>query len=331
MLDLKSLITLSILLFSYPPSFASASPEPQWWAGGNPNGNGQQQGQPAGGWSQAQPQQGAQWGRPNQAPQAQQGPQLGRPDQTNNPNQNNAPYEQVPRPANPGYPQQNAQPGNNPYQNAQVPQPTPATPPQPTTPRDQDPPDNDGPSGPRWTPPPSWGPRTIPFGPKPPQDPPTTTPPPPLPVPVPNQPNQPPKPKPAGTRPDYCTNPDLICTTANNEHKEPIPYAVTCGKSRFNQFDVSNALSTGCYWFKKNSTISGTEFPKVFDNSKGRFDFGKLKGPFFEFPLIDSAAYVSGPPGDHRVIFSTPDCFLAGEITSEGQSKGVYTECTEEF
>lgn len=53
-------------------------------------------------------------------------------------------------------------------------------------------------------------------------------------------------------------------------------------------------MNTGCYWWKKNAKISGTEFPKQFSNDRGRFDFGTIKGPFFEFPLIDSAAYVSG-------------------------------------
>lgn len=53
-------------------------------------------------------------------------------------------------------------------------------------------------------------------------------------------------------------------------------------------------MNTGCYWWKKNAKIAGTEFPKLFDNSRGRFDFGSIKGTFYEFPLIDSAAYVSG-------------------------------------
>jgi hypothetical protein len=84
----------------------------------------------------------------------------------------------------------------------------------------------------------------------------------------------------------------LICTTTIDEPKEPVPYAVTCGKTRFNEYDVTNALNTGCYYWKKNSKIAGTEFPKLFNNN--RFDFGEIKGPFYEFPLIDSAAYVSG-------------------------------------
>jgi hypothetical protein len=71
---------------------------------------------------------------------------------------------------------------------------------------------------------------------------------------------------------------------------------VTCGKTRFNEYDVSNALNTGCYYWKKNQKIAGTEFPKLFPNT-GRFDFGDIKGPFYEFPLIDSAAYVSGMSG----------------------------------
>ncbi|QDS77302.1 hypothetical protein FKW77_004532 [Venturia effusa] len=291
MVELKSLIALLPFLFSYLASAEpEANPEPQWWDGGNSNGNKQQDGKQSG-------QSTGGWGNPYQPYQ-------------------NTPFQQDPRP------------GSNPFQNGQPNiAPTPTTnQPTPTTPTHD--PDDDEPSNPRWTPPPNWGPRTTPFGPTTPQTPLIT---PPAPTPPQQPPPPPPPPKPTGTRPDYCTNPDLICTTTGQGPKEPIPYAVTCGKTRFNEYDVSNALNTGCYWFKKGTTIAGTEFPRVFDNEAGRFDFGVVKAPFWEFPLIESAGFVSGPPGPHRVIFSTPDCFLAGEITSEGQKAGVYTECTEEF
>jgi hypothetical protein len=38
-----------------------------------------------------------------------------------------------------------------------------------------------------------------------------------------------------------------------------------------------------------------------------------------------------GNPGMDRVIFNYPDCFLGGELTSEGQQAGRYTECSEEY
>jgi hypothetical protein len=85
----------------------------------------------------------------------------------------------------------------------------------------------------------------------------------------------------------------LICTTTIDAPREPVPYAVTCGRKRFNEYDVSNALTQGCYYWKKNQKVAGTEFPKSFANTQ-RFDFGDIKGPFFEFPLINDAAYVSG-------------------------------------
>jgi hypothetical protein len=46
--------------------------------------------------------------------------------------------------------------------------------------------------------------------------------------------------------------------------------------------------------------------------------------------LLTSGSF-TGDPGLDRVIFSTPDCFLAGELTMQGQGAGRYTECSEEY
>jgi len=75
-------------------------------------------------------------------------------------------------------------------------------------------------------------------------------------------------------------------------------------------------------------TVNRSEWPKTFDNAGNKFNFGDVKGPFWEFPLISSAAYIGGNPGPDRVIFNTA-CFLAGELTQNGAGPRGYTECRE--
>jgi hypothetical protein len=275
MQELKSLITLSLFLFSASLTTKAdpiPNPEPQWeTVFGNGNKNGDRSSQ------QQQPD----WGSPYQ--------------------NNSNPQLQDPKPGS--SPAGWGQPAATPRPN-----PTAAPPPRQTDPDDE---------APRWTPPPAWGPRTTPFGPKATSQ--AETPP---------APTASPKPNATGKRPDYCSNTDLICATIVDAPEEPVPYAVMCGKARYNKFDVTNALTAGCYYWKKNQRVG--DFPKVFANAE-KFDFGDTKGPFYEFPLIDSAAYISGPPGPDRVVFNTPDCFLAGELTNNGIISTSYTECTEEF
>jgi hypothetical protein len=72
-----------------------------------------------------------------------------------------------------------------------------------------------------------------------------------------------------------------------------VPFIATCGKKRYDEYDVSNALTAGCYYFKKGQKLPGTDFPKPFANTQ-RFDFGDVRSGLFEFPLIESAPYISG-------------------------------------
>jgi hypothetical protein len=88
-------------------------------------------------------------------------------------------------------------------------------------------------------------------------------------------------------------NSDQIPTTTVDQPKEPVPFVAQCGRKRYDEYDVSNALTAGCFYFKKGTKIGGTEFPKLFTNGQG-FDFGDIRGPFYEFPLISSAPYISG-------------------------------------
>jgi len=186
------------------------------------------------------------------------------------------------------------------------------------SPKPRDDPDED--DEPKWTPPPQWGPKgTKPFGPR------TTT------IfagPTPTAGGRRTTKAPAPKVTSY--NSDQIPTTTPELPKEPVPFVATCGKKRYDEYDVSNALTAGCFYFKKGTKISNTEFPKVFVNNQ-RFDFGSLKGTLYEFPLIESAPYVNGDPGLDRVVFSTPECYLAGELTMQGQAVGRYTECSEEY
>jgi hypothetical protein len=66
-----------------------------------------------------------------------------------------------------------------------------------------------------------------------------------------------------------------------------------CGEIRYVEDDVSNALIAGCFFKNKTMTVNKSEYPKSFVNNFG-FNFGDVKGPFWEFPLINSAAYIGG-------------------------------------
>jgi hypothetical protein len=110
-----------------------------------------------------------------------------------------------------------------------------------------------------WTQPSAWGPPRSPFGP-------TSTP----------------------------TGPQTIPTTTTEFPRPNVPFLTVCGMTKYVEDDVSNALITGCYYKNKTQTVNKSEYPKPFDNSRGRFNFGDVLGPFWEFPLISSAAYIGG-------------------------------------
>jgi hypothetical protein len=148
-------------------------------------------------------------------------------------------------------------------------------------------------STPRWTAPTAWGPnKTKPFG-------------------------------------QTETGPQTIPTTTTAAPREPVPFMTTCGRNRYVEDDVSNALIAGCYYKNKTKTVSKSEYPRLFENNY-RINFDPVQGPFFEFPLIQSAPYVGGPPGPDRVIFSE-SCYLAGEITQNGAGARGFVECIETF
>jgi hypothetical protein len=168
-------------------------------------------------------------------------------------------------------------------------------------------------STPRWTAPTAWGPnKTKPFG-------------------------------------QTETGPQTIPTTTTAAPREPVPFMTTCGRNRYVEDDVSNALIAGCYYKNKTKTVSKSEYPRLFENNY-RINFDPVQGPFFEFPLIQSAPYVggkldtvqnglirvtdadifAGPPGPDRVIFSE-SCYLAGEITQNGAGARGFVECIETF
>jgi hypothetical protein len=169
-------------------------------------------------------------------------------------------------------------------------QPPPAKTSPPVPPKQQPPPQ---PQGPRWTAPSVWGPqRTSPFGATP-------------------------------------TGPQTIPTTTTEAPKEPVPFIAVCGTNRYVEDDISNAIVAGCYYKNKTQTVNKSQYPKQFQNSQ-RFNFGQIAGPYYEFPLIGSAAYIGGPPGPDRVIFNER-CWLAGEITETGAGQYGFAACKEEF
>jgi hypothetical protein len=125
-----------------------------------------------------------------------------------------------------------------------------------------------------WTQPSAWGPPRNPFGP-------TSTP----------------------------TGPQTIPTTTTEAPRPNVPFLTVCGGTRYVEDDVSNALIAGCFYKNKTSTVNKSEYPKQFDNSNGRFNFGDVAGPYWEFPLISSAAYIGGEFDAFRSIYSK-SCIL---------------------
>ncbi|KAF2666975.1 Ribonuclease/ribotoxin [Microthyrium microscopicum] len=145
-----------------------------------------------------------------------------------------------------------------------------------------------------WTQPSAWGPPRSPFGPNP-------TP----------------------------TGPQTIPTTTTDAPKEPVPFLTTCGRKKYIEYDVSNAIIGGCFYKNKTQTVNKSEFPKAFPNQQG-FNFGDVKGPYWEFPLIDSGGYIGGPPGPDRIVFNEA-CHLAGELTQTNAGARGLTECVEGY
>jgi hypothetical protein len=88
-------------------------------------------------------------------------------------------------------------------------------------------------------------------------------------------------------------NSDQIPTTTPDLPKEPVPFVAKCGRRRYDEYAISNALIAGCFYIKKGTKAANSEFPKAFTNSQ-RFDFGDIRSPLYEFPLIEDAAYISG-------------------------------------
>jgi hypothetical protein len=72
-----------------------------------------------------------------------------------------------------------------------------------------------------------------------------------------------------------------------------VPFLTTCGYTKYVEYDVSNALISGCYYKNKTKTVNKSEFPRPFENTYN-FNFGDVLGPYWEFPLISSAGYIGG-------------------------------------
>jgi len=108
-----------------------------------------------------------------------------------------------------------------------------------------------------------------------------------------------------------------------------VPFIAVCGQNRYVEDDISNAVVAACYYKNKTQTVNNSGYPKSFANSQ-RFNFGSIFGPWWEFPLISSAAYVGGPPGPDRVVINQ-NCWLAGEVTQTGAGQKGYAACKEEF
>lgn len=120
---------------------------------------------------------------------------------------------------------------------------------------------------PAWTQPSAWGPPRAPFG---------------------------------GAVGPTPTGPQTIPTLTQDAPREPVPFLTQCGQTQYVEEDVSNALIAGCWYKNKTQTKGG--YPKVYGNAE-KINFGDVVAPWYEFPLISSAAYVGGefsPPSWRR-------------------------------
>jgi hypothetical protein len=76
-----------------------------------------------------------------------------------------------------------------------------------------------------------------------------------------------------------------------------VPFLTDCAGTKYVEDDVSNAIIAGCFYKNKTKTVNKSEYPKAFDNRQYNFNFGDVLGPYWEFPLINSAAYIGGKLG----------------------------------
>jgi hypothetical protein len=82
-------------------------------------------------------------------------------------------------------------------------------------------------------------------------------------------------------------NSDQIPTTTPDIPKEPVPFGVKCGKKKYDEYDVSNALTAGCFYWKKGTKIANTEV-------RGTSWFGLEGRPTSAFDIRPSCKSMGG-------------------------------------
>ncbi|EGE06738.1 ribonuclease Th1 [Trichophyton equinum CBS 127.97] len=100
--------------------------------------------------------------------------------------------------------------------------------------------------------------------------------------------------------------------------------AIKCGRNVYSEKQVKDADAAACNHVQGHTRAG--KYPHVYKNHEG-FTFNGLKGPFFEFPLLNSGIYKRGSPGPDRVII-TQKCERAGEITHTGAKRGGFVACS---
>ncbi|EGD99171.1 ribonuclease Th1 [Trichophyton tonsurans CBS 112818] len=75
--------------------------------------------------------------------------------------------------------------------------------------------------------------------------------------------------------------------------------AIKCGRNVYSEKQVKDADAAACNHVQGHTRAG--KYPHVYKNHE-RFTFKGLKGPFFEFPLLNSGIYKRGSPGPDPLL-----------------------------
>ncbi|EHK47104.1 hypothetical protein TRIATDRAFT_81505 [Trichoderma atroviride IMI 206040] len=97
--------------------------------------------------------------------------------------------------------------------------------------------------------------------------------------------------------------------------------------SFYGDAQVAAAAQKACTLFKAKQTVGSNKYPHTFKNGE-KFKFNGVKGPYQEFPIINTGAlYSGGAPGADRVVI-TSSCQVAGLITHNGAKGNKFVPCS---
>ncbi|KAJ6471080.1 guanyl-specific ribonuclease C2 [Mycena vitilis] len=101
---------------------------------------------------------------------------------------------------------------------------------------------------------------------------------------------------------------------------------VTCGRNRYETYEVNSAVRTGYGYLKKGKTISN--YPHVLNGIKSLLAAECKDVTAYEFPILPDAIFNgSTGPGPDRVILNGSGDYC-GVLTHTGASGNTFVSCT---